>query len=81
VDMYNEDHTSKCSFLDNEAIGHHQNYLGTRIRRGLFKSSNGRTINADCNGAYNIVRKAVPNAFKANGIEGVGLHPMLVKLL
>ena len=33
------------------------------------------TINADVNGGYNIGKKAIPNAFSAEGIEGVGLHP------
>ena len=80
VDTTNEDHTSKCSFLDDEPITHHERYLGTRTTRGLFKSKNERIINADCNGAYNIAKKAVPNAFVADGIEGVGLHPVLVKL-
>jgi len=42
--------------------------------RGLFKSARG-TINADVNAAYNIIRKAIPEAF-ADGIEGVGLHPV-----
>lgn len=27
-----------CSFLDNETIGKHTNYLGRRIKRGLFRS-------------------------------------------
>jgi hypothetical protein len=27
---------------------------------------------------YNIGRNAVPNAFVADGIEGVGLHPKIV---
>jgi putative transposase len=80
VDTTNEDHTSKCSFLDNEPIMHHESYLGTRTTRGLFKSKNKQIINADCNGAYNIAKKAVPNAFIADGIEGVGLHPVLMKL-
>jgi putative transposase len=80
VDTINEDHTSKCSFLDNEPILHHENYIGTRMTRGLFKSNNEQIINADCNGAYNIVRKVVPNAFIVDGIEGVGLHPVLMKL-
>jgi putative transposase len=81
VDTTKEDHTSKCSFLDNEPIIHHESYLGTRTTRGLFKSKNEQIINADCNGAYNIVKKVVPNAFNADGIEGVGLHPVLMKLL
>ncbi len=63
-----EDHTSKCSFLDGEPIIHHDTYMGKRISRGLFKSKNGKIINADVNGGYNIIKKAVPKAF-ANGIS------------
>ncbi len=73
-----ESHTSKCSFLDNESVEHHSKYLGKRIRRGLFRSSKGILINADVQGALNIIRKAFSNAFpkgNADGIEGVGLHP------
>ena len=40
---------------------------------------NGIKINADVNGAYNIIIKAIPNAF-ADGIEGVGVHPMVVTI-
>ena len=43
-----------------------------RIKRGLFKSNKGILINADVNGAYQIIKKVSPNAF-ANGVEGVGL--------
>ncbi|MFX1515564.1 MAG: hypothetical protein ACFFC6_04585 [Promethearchaeota archaeon] len=43
--------------------------------RGLFKSHNGITINADVNGAYNIMNEAFLNAIDANRIEDVGLHP------
>ncbi len=35
----------------------HENYLGKRIRRGLFKSSSGKVLNADINGAVGILRK------------------------
>ena len=69
-----ESHTSKCSFLDNEPIEHQEEYAGKRIKRGLFKSRDGTLINADLNGAYNIIKKAIPNAF-ADGIEGVEHHP------
>lgn len=55
----NESHTSKCSFLDMEPIGHHEEYVGRRIRRGLFRSADGRLINADLNGSLNIMRKVV----------------------
>ena len=54
-----ESYTSKCSFLDNEKICKHEEYLGKRIKRGLFKASNGKLINADLNGALNILRKVV----------------------
>lgn len=77
VKLQNEAYTSKCSFLDNEDIKKHESYAGRRISRGLFKTSDDRVINADCNGGYNIIKKVVPNAF-AEGIEGVGLHPFRI---
>ncbi len=55
----NESHTSKCSFLDNEPICHHDEYMGRRVKRGLFRSKAGRLINADLNGSLNIMRKEV----------------------
>lgn len=54
-----ESYTSKCSFLDDEEICKHDNYLGRRIKRGLFKTSNGIFINADLNGSLNILKKVV----------------------
>ncbi len=74
----NEDHTSKCSFLYNEEIKHHDKYLGKRIKRGLFKSKNGILINADVNGAYNIMKKAFPNSVSVDGIEALGLMPQII---
>jgi len=70
-----ESHSSKCSFLDNEPVEHHNKYVGKRISRGLFQSKKGTIINADVNGAYNILKKAILNAFEADRIEDVGLHP------
>ncbi|RLP89128.1 transposase [Geobacillus stearothermophilus] len=70
-----ESYTSKCSFLDMEEIKKQKQYKGKRIKRGLFQSEKGILINADVNGAYNIIRKVFPKAF-ADGIEGVGLHPV-----
>ena len=74
-----ESYTSKCSFLDLEPIQKHEVYVGRRIKRGLFQSQSGRLINADVNGAYNILRKVAPNAF-SNGVEGVVVHPLKVSL-
>lgn len=79
ITTHEESYTSKCSFLDNEEIKKHDEYQGKRIKRGLFKSSDGKLINADVNGSYNIIRKVFPNVF-ANGIEGVAVHPYRVNL-
>ena len=57
VIIQEENYTSKCSFLDNEDICKHSDYMGKRIKRGLFKSSNGIKINADVNGSLNILKK------------------------
>ncbi len=69
-----ESYTSKCSFLDLEAIEKHETYVGKRVHRGLFRSSNGRLINADVNGAYNIIRKVAPESF-TDGVEGIAVCP------
>ena len=79
VVYHEESYTSKCSFLDSEPICKHDKYMGRRIKRGLFISRHGIKINADVNGAYNIMIKAIPNAF-ADGIEGVGVHPMVLTI-
>jgi putative transposase len=79
VKVVTEEYTSKCSFLDNEEIGKHDVYMGKRKHRGLFVSSAGKTINADVNGSYNILRKCKPNAF-ADGVLGVVVHPHVLCL-
>ncbi|NES78453.1 MAG: IS200/IS605 family element transposase accessory protein TnpB [Okeania sp. SIO1H4] len=77
-----ESYTSKASFLDLDNIPNYQKgvkhkFSGQRIKRGLYKSKNGLLINPDLNGSYNILRKAVPNAY-ADGIEGLGVVPFRV---
>ena len=56
---HEESYTSKCDALALEPIGKHEPYLGRRTKRGLFRSSTGKLINADQNGALNIMRKVV----------------------
>jgi putative transposase len=80
VILQEESYTSKCSFLDLEPVAKQVKYAGRRITRGLFRSAGGRLINADLNGAYNIIRKAIPNAFDADEIAGVAVHPVRVNL-
>ena len=55
-------------------------FTGKRIKRGLYKTSAGQLINSDVNGSYNILRKAIPNAF-SNGIESCVVGPMRVNPL
>ncbi len=73
---HEESYTSKCSFLDLEEVKKHETYKGKRVKRGLFKASDGRTINADVNGSYNILRKVIPEAFTPEGIEGFAVIPL-----
>ena len=75
-----ESYTSKCSFLDGEEICKHEKYVGKRICRGLFRSCSGVLINADVNGAYNILRKCKPKVF-TNGVVGVVVHPVRHKIV
>lgn len=51
-----ESYTSKCSFLDFEAIKKHKKYLGKRISRGIFKSKEGIKLNADTNASASVIR-------------------------
>ncbi|MDY7006863.1 MAG: transposase [Cyanobacteriota bacterium] len=73
-----ESYTSKTSALDLEKPCKHQNYVGKRIKRGLFKSSTGKVINADINGSIQIIRKKFPEAFSAEGIVSCAVQPVLV---
>ena len=74
-----ESYTSKCSFVDNELIGKQSSYAGRRVHRGLFKSSAGIEINADCNAAGNIGRKVFPMKF-FYGIVDVVSHPVCLSI-
>ena len=87
-----EAYTSKCSFLDLETIEKHEQYVGRRIKRGMFRSGQGILINADVNAAYNILRKVSPHAIDsmltAEGLVDAGflkktrgLHPKRVQVV
>ena len=77
VTVREESYTSKCSLIDLEPIKKQNEYLGKRIKRGLFKSKNNTLLNADINGAGNILRKEIPTAFD-NGIEGFVVNPKML---
>lgn len=60
-----ESYTSKASFLDNDNIptfnednNQKHTFSGKRITRNLYKTKNNQIIDADLNGALNIMKKA-----------------------
>ena len=91
VVVQEESYTSKASFLDSDDIpvyGETENpqFSGRRIKRGLYKTCDGRLINADVNGSYNILRKGLKDNHlsfkKANDpliqplvVKGIGKEP------
>lgn len=77
VILTEESYTSGTSFLDGEAPTKDNYNKSRRVHRGLFKANDGRIINADINGAFQIMRKVFPNV-SADGIEGVVLRPVKV---
>lgn len=69
VIIHEEAYTSKASALDNDVMpdepvtaGPRPVFSGRRVKRGLYKAASG-LINADVNGALNILRKATGDAF------------------
>ena len=86
VKLTEESYTSKASFLDldplparkpNDEMNHP--FSGKRVKRGLYRASDGRLINADSNGSYNIIRKVAPDAFGQKVVEdGKGMLTSLV---
>jgi len=80
VVLVEESYTSKCSALDWEPIQKHSDYIGSRVKRGLFRTKTGRFINADVNGSLNIGRKAVGDGFIPNSIEGLVVNPVRLKV-
>ena len=66
VILQEESYTSKSSFFDDDAIPVYgeenetrakHTFSGKRVKRGLYKTKDGIVINADVNGALNILRK------------------------
>ena len=67
VILTEESYTSKASFLDNDPLPvygasdrSHLHFSGKRVKRGMYRAADGRQINADVNGSYNILRRFSP---------------------
>jgi len=87
LEVINESYTSKASFIDGDVLPKKyepsipHTFNGKRVKRGLYRSQNGTTLNADANGAYNILRKSNPKFSFSELVKKVGegildwLHP------
>jgi len=82
VEVQEESYTSKASFLDLDPIPTYKPddetkyaFSGRRVKRGLYRASDKRFLNADINGAYNILRKSRPDAF-AKGVAAYVVQPL-----
>lgn len=60
-----ESYTSKASFWDKDVIptyspndNNKHTFSGLRVKRGLYRRADGKSFNADVNGALNILRKS-----------------------
>jgi putative transposase len=84
VEVREESYTSQASFVDLDPIPDYTPndkeehvFSGKRIgrRNCLYRTKDGRTICADVNGAYNILRKSKPDAF-AKGTAAYVVQPV-----
>ena len=66
VEKITEEYTSGVSSIDKEEINRENYNKRRRIKRGLFKTNSGKIINADINGALNILRKYIKEIFSPN---------------
>lgn len=82
-----ESYTSKASFFDNDEIpvyeeGVEQNFSfsGKRVHRGLYRTSTGVLVNADVNGALNILKKS--SLMSLDALQGRGClnHPPRIRV-
>ena len=68
LEKVDESYTSKSSFIDKDEIPTYEKnnsdkytFSGQRIKRGLYQTKNNILINADINGACNILKKHFDN--------------------
>jgi len=89
LEVANESYTSQASFVDGDKMPKRYNpkakkkphFSGKRVKRGLYKSQDGTLVNADVNGAFNILSKTDSDFSFSQLVEKVGtkfkewLHP------
>lgn len=83
-----EFYTSQSSFLDGDPLPKYSaenpytgTFSGKRIHRGLYRTKNNTLVNADINGAANIIRKSSQN-FRMEGLcSGLLASPQRIRVL
>ncbi|KAB7707266.1 IS200/IS605 family element transposase accessory protein TnpB [Bacillus aerolatus] len=83
-----ESYTSKASFFDNDhlpkwkpADEEKHIFSGKRVKRGLYRTSTGYELNADVNGALNILRKSNLMDCKILQARGCLAHPLRIRVV
>ena len=80
-----ESYTSKASFVDQDKIPTYGEsdkkpaFSGKRVSRGLYRTKDGFLLNADINGAYNILVKGFLTLGKSLDREKVSFHTRSLK--
>jgi len=82
-----ESYTSKASFFDRDDIPFYNDdnpkeyvFSGVRVKRGLYQTSEGRYLNADINGALNILKKSSVVSLTALYSRGQVDSPLRIRL-
>ena len=82
-----ESYTSKASFFDNDELPIYNvdnpveyQFSGKRVTRGQYRTSNGQIVNADVNGALNILRKSSLISLVALQDRGCVNQPQRIRL-
>jgi putative transposase len=82
-----ESYTSKASAMDLDPVPTYDPtsavkhvFSGRRVKRGLYKTSTNLLVNADVNGALNILRKEIGDGFMAGIDEGLVFRPRQITL-
>ena len=82
-----ESYTSKSSFWDRDEIPIYNNdnpkdytFSGKRIKRGMYQCANGKCLNADVNGALNIMRKSNVVSLEALYTRGEVDTPVRIRI-
>ena len=82
-----ESYTSKASFIDGDDIpvyapddGRQHTFSGRRVKRGLYRTGSGVLVNADINGAANILRKSKQKFSDEQLCRGLTVSPARIRL-